>query len=351
MILIKAGIILPIIERSPSKHYYKISMYNKHYWVKKTGQRAANSRSCSLFPKCFTLAQNSDIYESPNPKSPLVSSSKAAAQLDWFGQRKIIAKKDGVPTNWFLVSVAERYGWVPAKNGELSENTCSGSVQASQRKWFFSAEASQQAAVSGEAYTSILTPVPDPTQVACLQNPLFRAVEEGTGQRFAVQTSHNFNSWLTLRAGLAYEQVKFSLSYLDNPHPDPGNTNCNLIPVNVNSLTGGETTITENNVLVPLGAFYRYPMGRNHSFFFGGELSPALTISSAHTYKFFTGQTLSKQTENIGEIAPTQFRFFHNFELRYLYQFPYTQREYFGLTVFAKMGLTGEYFLGAGIYL
>lgn len=351
MVLLKSGLILPIIERSPDGKLYKISYYGKHYWIDKRGQRGGNAKSCSLYPKCFSLNQNARIYEKPDVKSSLVSSSKAKSQLDWFGERRMTTRGSKDKKTWYLVSVAERYGWVSSEFGNLSERACAGSVQQSQRKWFFSIEASQQAAVSGDAYTDIITPIPDPSAVACLQNPLFRSVEDGAGQRFAVQTSHNFNSWLTLRLGLAYEQVKYKVAFLNNPHPDPGVTNCNLIPVNINNLTGGEDTITENNIMVPIGGFYRYEMNRNHSLLFGAEVNPSFSLSSGYSFRFFTGQTLSKQTENLAELAPSQFRVFNNLEIRYVYQLPYSRQEYLGLTVFAKMGLTGEYLLGLGIYL
>lgn len=351
---LKEGVIIPILGRSPDKKSFKVMIYGKPYWVQKAGHRAGTAKSCALFPKCFTASRNTKTYEKPSLNANQVSSTSRGSQLDWFGEFKVTSKTASggkSKTSWYQVMVADRYAWVPGADGMLSGESCRGSLFESKRRWFFNVEAAYESNVSPDAYTGVITPVPDPTSVACLQNPLFRGVDKGLGQRYGAHTSHNFNNWLTFRAGLAYEQLTYKVSFLNNPHPDPGNTNCNVITVNVNDLTGGEDTITENNIMAPIGAFYRWQPGRNHSFLFGGEANPTFTITSGYEYKFFTGQTLSKQTENIGTITPTQFRFLSNFEIRYIYQFPYTQQEYFGLSVFAKMGMTGEYLFGLGLYL
>lgn len=353
MIILPEGILVPVLEQSADERYYKVAYYNKEYWIEKEKHRRGSKRLCTLYPKCLTLSKNAKFFAKPDSKTAVVRTAKKNTQIDWFGERKITAKDPDVKEKitWYLVSTGDRYAWTKAENGNLDSKACSESVFQTKRKWFFNAEAAMQANAPSESYNTILTNITDPNDVACAQDPLFTGIKKGTGQRFGVQTSHNFNSWLTLRVGVMYEQIKYRLSFLNNPHPDPGNTNCNLITVGVNDLTSGADTITENNVVVPIGAFYRWEMGRNHSLLFGGDVNPTMTLTSGYSYKFFTGQTLSKQTENNATITPDKFKFTNNLEIRYIYQFPYTKEEYFGVSVFGKMGFTGEYLIGLGLYL
>lgn len=349
-IKLKPGIIIPILDQKNNGKVVQVSFYNKSYWVNRSNHRLGSSNLCSIYPKCFTLQQNAKIFEQPDVTAKVISQAQSKNEFDWLGQRTIVDPRTKLKSLWYQVTFADSYGWVLADKGDLDGNTCSGSVFSSQRKWFFNTDIAMESKIPSDVYADIVTSVPDPNFVTCMQDPIFTSIEKGTGQRIVVNTNYNMLSWLTLKLGLGFEQVKFKLNYLNNPHPNPGVVNCNTVTVGLKDLSSGEETITQNNVLLPMGAFYKLDLARNHSVLLGGNLEITANLPPGYKYIFYTGQTLSKGTKNEQILTPAQMRFSNDVELRYIYQMPFERREYLGFSLFGKYNLTGYYSYGLGIY-
>lgn len=117
----------------------------------------------------------------------------------------------------------------------------------------------------------------------------------------------------------------------------------------IKDLSAGEETITQNNIILPMGAFYKLALAPNHSVLLGTNLEITANVPPGYKYIFYTGQTFSKGTKNEQTLTPPQMRFSNDVEMRYVYHFPYEQREYLGISLFGKYNLTGYYTYGLGI--
>ena len=204
--------------------------------------------------------------------------------------------------------------------------------------------------VDSDAYSYLITDVPDPSSVSCLQNPLVRSINPGSGHRVGVNGVYHFNSWLSVRGGAHFETLTYQVDLLDNPHPDPGNTSCALVSTDISSLSSRSISITENNMVFPLGLIYRMKLAENHHILLSAHFNSVYNIEQDQALEFYTGQTLSKQTLNTFTIGVDTFRTNSDFELRYIYDYPIDQKDSFGISIFAKKISTAMSF-GLGVVL
>lgn len=405
--------ILPYLEFNEETKLYKVLYVQKEYWIPKDKVRQGGKHLCSLEPKCFTIRTPSQVFAEPDLKSKVIGDLTRNSQLDWFGQnyittnKKNSAKKNDEPASspsnsplptpidsssdvsvttgtnnptvssgtqsaenikaqldtkkktqdttervrWFEIKVGEQYGWVEASIGKLEDNVCNGSLYDREKKWNFDLEYGAENHVSSITYDELITKVDNPADVACLQNPLVTKIELGQGQRYGVHFDYSVLNWLMLRWGLLYEQVKFVMKAKKNPHPDPGQTSCVLIPKNINSLEDKSETITEQNIIMPLGSYLKFNITGQHFLLLGGSFNVINNIAPHFTFNYYKGDTLSKQTLNTLSISPEQIRYNNEYELRYLYKVPITTEYLLGLSLYYRVDATMNSILGLTIHL
>ncbi len=346
-VIIPKGLVLPLLEED-GKRYYSLSFRGEIYSIKKEKVRPVSAKYCVQDFKCLRLTKKARVYRLPNRRAPVIRTHDSGDELNWTGQRTIRSRKTKRRRTWHQVISEGEYGWTLDRGGAISAGSC---VKDADRKaLFLEADYNFVTSVSADHYSYLLTTIPNRSSVTCLQNPIVSSIDPGQGHRAGVNGLYQMTSWLAVRAGAHFETLTYTVNTLNNPHPDPGNTSCELIDVNIASLSGSSFTIEESNIVLPVGLIYPLRLARNHHIFIGANFNSVLNLEKEQNFQFLTGQTLSKQTSNIQTIGLDSFRTFMDLELKYVYNFPFEKNDTWGISVSVRRQENSTSF-GLGILL
>lgn len=343
-VILNKNIIVPIVGETGS--FYKVQYSGFEYLVKKNVIKKGSSKLCAIEYKCFQVKEETSVYRLPNQRSPQVRTHKAKDELNWVATTRASTLKG--KKGWFQVISEGEYVWIASTAGKLKEGACTKAE--GERSFFVGADYNYTLSTSADHYSYILTSVPNPSSVACLQNPIVSGVEPGQGHRLGMNVMYRFLSWMNLGVGVDFESITYKVKTLDNPHPDPGNTSCALIDVDISSLQAGSFTVKEQNVVVPVGLIFPFRLGENHHIFLAGHINSVINLAQEQSFDFFTGQTLSKQTLNTQKIGVNSFRTNFDVELKYIYRLPLRNKDTMGFTLTTKKQMDA-FSIGLGIIL
>ncbi|MCJ8275219.1 MAG: hypothetical protein HRT44_03085 [Bdellovibrionales bacterium] len=326
-VIFQKSILIPIL--SEQGKYYQVKFKGEEFFIKKRDIKTTRANMCVEQYQCFKMKRSSPAYRSPSFKSEKVRVHKKGDELNWTGKRT--RRLRGKRVKWSQVLSEGEYLWIPSSRGDRSQGACLNPND--KRDFFVEIDYSFLSSVVSDPYSYLITSIPDPSNVTCLQNPLVQGVDAGSGHRVGFGGHYLLGKWVGLRAGVYYETITYNMQVLDNPHPDPGNTSCALITVDVNSLSGRTITIKEDNVVIPAGVFVPLRLGQYHHIFLSGNLSSTFNLDQDQTFDFFTGQTLSKQTLNQQTIGVDSFRTFVDVELKYIWGLPVNKSDTLGVSL------------------
>lgn len=83
--------------------------------------------------------------------------------------------------------------------------------------WQFGVEAGYVINISSDPYSGLITPVPDPTNVGSLQDPIITEVKKGSGYRLRLFAEKKMRPFLVSQVGLGYRQQTFKYTAKKNP--------------------------------------------------------------------------------------------------------------------------------------
>lgn len=344
-ISIDRGRILPLTEQPVGTTFFQSSYLGKTYWVLQKDVRRGSSNLCTLRPKCFEVRNKTKVYDRPNTSSNVISEVSAEKSLDWLGQVNIKQQRQ----TWYQVRVGETYGWLNARSGVLSDKICKDSLLSNQKNYFIHLDGGMGQSYSTRAYELLLTSVPDPDSVSCLQDPIVTGIEKGKSLYAAATFNQRFLENFGFRGGLGFEQVEYVLLKKNNPHPNPG-TNCNTHLVTLAQLQSGSETIKESNLIVPIGLFADY--------FFSDHLGVSLNVdftlinsmAEGFLFTYFT-DNIYKRFENKMQINPTKIRFDQSAELRLFYKFTKDPADTYGTSLFLRYNASQSMIYGLSLTL
>jgi hypothetical protein len=323
------GLIFPIVKPN-TKDFVEILFAEQSLFVRSNKVKVIDAKYCSLRPQCFVLKKKTRGYKKPSIQSVSEDLLQPGDKLAYVASR--VSPVKGKKVLWNQVRRGQDHLWVPAAFGVKEDRACQPDAVASPQKWFLMADYGYGFNASTKTYDSVLTPIPDPSNVTCLQNPLFMSVEKGQINQFNLSAYYRIRPYLGLRMGVGYEQRSYRLNALDNPHPDPGNSSCELIDTDISDLTALQRQLEEININVPLGLYYSWNIKGNHHLLVGGNYVSIFNVQKPAPLIYFTGDTLSKLTQNSLSLPINQMRDTYNLELRYIYNWPLSVDQVIGFS-------------------
>ena len=328
--ILRRGFILPILKRKGD--HFIVNVYGQKIQIKKQYVKLMPQKICQVQPKCFEVTAQTSLYTEPSMNGLKTRELEVGDKVAWSAVR---TNKNN--QKWYQIFSENQYYWLPDNVGDISSFVCedaSRSTRRSDQKWHFSLGVTSGLNVSAESYENIITVIRNASDVACEQDPLFTSIEKGQSLSIQGKVLYHLNPWLALTGGIGFERTRFELNYLDNPHPDPGNTSCFIISKTLADLSGGSKIIEEENLHVPLGTRFLYRLGLNHHLSFSAQLLSVFNLKSLNTIRYLTGETLSKQTENFLEIEIDPFRYSYSLGLGYIYNFPFERGDVLGIHLY-----------------
>lgn len=273
------------------------------YRVARGEAKPIKLKSCLVQPIC--LVANTDSVALKNVDRPPEDGDNGTSFRAGRKFGAIALKMSAKNERFFLVPLDGDYYWVRGRDTAMNINkTCDEVGGASALagddprggKYAFGFEAGYGTGYKSEAYDGFITPVPDPSNVGPLSNPIITEVQKGKGLYIGPLLEMRFSDSFKL---------KFGAQYQENTYVYKGKENPTIAPNPLSALPDTEGTIKNQSLVFSAAPAWEFG-GLNHRFGLGVNLRTHYYISKPASITYRVG-TVFKANEVVTEAGPKGF--------------------------------------------